>query len=66
MTEVSLKVAMSCQGCVGSVKRVLGKLDGVDSVDIDLDSKKVVVKGNVTPEAVKAQVSKTGLATEFW
>lgn len=24
-----LKVGMSCQGCVGAVKRVLGKLEGL-------------------------------------
>ncbi len=39
---------------------------GVQSVDVDLDQKKVVVQGDVTPEAVKDKVSKTGLATEFW
>eukprot|EP00963_Diacronema_lutheri_P006705 scaffold587_cov339-Pavlova_lutheri.AAC.29 len=28
MTEVVLRVAMTCQGCAGSVRRVLGKVDG--------------------------------------
>lgn len=28
MTEVVLRVAMSCQGCAGSVRRVLGKVEG--------------------------------------
>ena len=26
--QVALRVGMTCEGCVGSVKRVLGKLDG--------------------------------------
>jgi Heavy-metal-associated domain len=26
--QVALKVGMSCQGCVGSVNRVLSKLEG--------------------------------------
>ncbi|MQK22661.1 heavy-metal-associated domain-containing protein, partial [Escherichia coli] len=44
---VVLKVGMSCQGCVGAVNRVLGKLEGVESFDIDLKEQKVTVKGNV-------------------
>lgn len=39
---------------------------GVESVDIDLPSQKVLVKGDVTPEAVVQQVSKTGKPTELW
>jgi copper chaperone len=38
MQTVELKVGMSCQGCVGAVKRVLGKMEGCYSflvIDID-------------------------------
>ncbi|KAL2324889.1 hypothetical protein Fmac_023947 [Flemingia macrophylla] len=63
---VVLKVGMSCEGCVGAVKRVLGKLDGVESYDIDLKEQKVVVKGNVQPDTVLQTVSKTGKKTTFW
>lgn len=61
-----LKVGMTCQGCVGAVDRSLKKLNGVQSVDINLEQQKVTVKGNVTPEAVVQQVSKTGKPTELW
>ncbi|XVF75711.1 hypothetical protein PTKIN_Ptkin13bG0208600 [Pterospermum kingtungense] len=63
---VVLKVAMSCEGCVGAVKRVLGKMDGVESYDIDLKEQKVTVKGNIQPDAVLQTVSKTGKKTTFW
>ncbi|KAA8539157.1 hypothetical protein F0562_025849 [Nyssa sinensis] len=63
---VVLKVGMSCQGCVGAVKRVLGKMEGVESFDIDIKEQKVTVKGNVQPEAVLQTVSKTGKKTAFW
>ncbi|GAA0139685.1 hypothetical protein LIER_35121 [Lithospermum erythrorhizon] len=66
MQTVVLKVGMSCQGCVGAVKRVLGKMEGVESFDIDLEEQKVTVKGNVKPEAVLETVSKTGKKTTFW
>ena len=63
---VVLKVGMSCQGCVGAVKRVLGKMEGVESFDINMEEQKVTVKGNVQPEAVLQTVSKTGKKTAFW
>ncbi|XP_022861142.1 copper transport protein CCH-like [Olea europaea var. sylvestris] len=63
---VVLKVGMSCQGCVGAVKRVLGKMEGVESFDIDIEQQKVTVKGNVQPEAVLQTVSKTGKVSSFW
>lgn len=66
MQTVELKVAMSCEGCVGAVKRVLGKMEGVESYDIDLKGQKVTVKGNVQPDAVLQTVSKTGKKTTFW
>ncbi|KAK7279023.1 hypothetical protein RJT34_24066 [Clitoria ternatea] len=63
---VVLKVGMSCQGCAGAVNRVLGKMEGVESFDIDLKEQKVTVKGNIQPEEVLQAVSKTGKKTAFW
>nr|BAU71123.1 copper chaperone [Parachlorella kessleri] len=58
--EVALK------GCSGAVQRVLNKMEGVQSVDIDMAQQKVVVKGNVEPQKVLETVAKTGKATSFW
>eukprot|EP00884_Botryococcus_braunii_P019167 jgi/Botrbrau1/5934/Bobra.0366s0108.1 len=67
MTEtVTLKVEMACGGCEGAVKRVLQNMPGVESVDISLKDQKVIVKGDVTPAAVLAQVAKSGKKSEFW
>ncbi|GAU19851.1 hypothetical protein TSUD_170770 [Trifolium subterraneum] len=63
---VVLKVKMSCTGCSGAVNRVLEKMEGVESFDIDLKEQKVTVKGNVKPQEVFETVSKTGKKTEFW
>ncbi|KAG4214622.1 hypothetical protein ERO13_A01G129800v2 [Gossypium hirsutum] len=63
---VVLKVGMSCEGCVGAVKRVLGKMEGVESYEVDLKEQKVTVKGQVEPDAVLQTVSKTGKRTTFW
>ncbi|KAF9594993.1 hypothetical protein IFM89_035766 [Coptis chinensis] len=63
---VVLKVGMSCQGCVGAVKRVLNKMEGIDSYDVNIEEQKVTVIGNVQPDAVFQTVSKTGKKTAFW
>ncbi|AEE34481.1 homolog of anti-oxidant 1 [Arabidopsis thaliana] len=63
---VVLRVAMTCEGCVGAVKRVLGKMEGVESFDVDIKEQKVTVKGNVQPDAVLQTVTKTGKKTAFW
>ncbi|MCH1933186.1 heavy-metal-associated domain-containing protein, partial [Shewanella sp. A25] len=60
---VVLKVGMSCQGCAGAVRRVLTKMEGVETFDIDMEQQKVTVKGNVKPEDVFQTVSKTGKKT---
>ncbi len=39
---------------------------GVESVNVDLATQKVLVKGNITPEAVVQQVSKIGKTTQLW
>ncbi|RRT76797.1 hypothetical protein B296_00029643 [Ensete ventricosum] len=57
---------MSCEGCVGAVKRVLTKMEGVESFDVDLKEQKLTVRGNVKPEAVLQTVSKTGKKTSLW
>ncbi|KAG4982891.1 hypothetical protein JHK87_027640 [Glycine soja] len=66
LLTVVLKVGMSCQGCAGAVNRVLEKMEGVESFDIDLKEQKVTVKGNVQPDEVLQAVSKSGKKTAFW
>ncbi|XP_058739292.1 copper transport protein ATX1-like [Vicia villosa] len=57
---------MSCSGCSGAVNRVLEKMEGVESFEIDMKEQNVTVKGNVKPQDVFDTVSKTGKKTEFW
>lgn len=57
---------MSCGGCAGAVQRALGKMEGIESFDVNLKEQKVTVTGNVQPETVFETVSKTGKKTSFW
>ena len=40
---VKFNVAMTCGGCSGAVKRILGKIDNVEDVDANLETKIVTV-----------------------
>ena len=61
-----LKVDMMCEGCVGAVKRILGKMEGVESFDVTLDTKKVTVTGSIEHSAVIEKLNKAGKATALW
>lgn len=43
--QTEFKVAMTCEGCAKAVRAILSKTEGVQSVDIDVASQKVVVTG---------------------
>ncbi|KFY78255.1 hypothetical protein V499_02531 [Pseudogymnoascus sp. VKM F-103] len=55
-------VSMSCGGCSGAVNRVLGKLDGVKSYDVSLDTQTATVIASPTLEydTVLRTIAKTG------
>lgn len=58
---------MSCQHCVMSVKKALSKLEGVESVEVTLETGKVVVTGSAhmaSDEAFKAAISDDGFELE--
>ena len=57
---------MSCGGCSGAVERVIKKMEGVEDYSVDLETQKVVVKGDVDPQKVFEAISKTGKKTEMW
>ncbi len=59
----TLKVkGMTCQHCVMSVRKALGKLDGVKNVDVDLQKGEVRfddTKGT-TPDVLKRAIEEAG------
>lgn len=50
MKKTIIVEGMSCQHCVMAVKRALGELEGVKSVDVFLADKKVEVEVENTPD----------------
>jgi copper chaperone len=51
---------MTCTHCVLSVTEEVSDVSGVDAVDVDLASGRLLVRGDVTDDAVRAAVSEAG------
>ncbi|KAK1259462.1 hypothetical protein QJS04_geneDACA005512 [Acorus gramineus] len=62
---VVLRVSMHCYHCARRVEKHIAKMEGVTSFEVDLESKKVVVMGDVLPFEVLESVSKVKSA-ELW
>ncbi len=61
MKKTLLVEGMSCGHCEMAVKKALGGLDGVDTVSVDLASKKVEVEGsNLVDSLIKEAVEDAG------
>jgi len=51
---------MICEHCVLAVTEEVSEVPGVENVDVDLGSGRLVVRGDVTDVAVRAAVSEAG------
>ena len=60
-TSVKLSISgMTCSGCADTVKRVLSRVPGVTSVEVDLDKGDAVVGGTPGVPALVAAVVAAG------
>ncbi|KAL2251208.1 UNVERIFIED_CONTAM: Protein SODIUM POTASSIUM ROOT DEFECTIVE 1 [Sesamum indicum] len=62
---VVLRVSMHCNGCARKVEKHISKLEGVSSYQVDLETKMVVVVGDIVPVEVLESVSKVKNA-QLW
>ncbi|WOK96935.1 protein SODIUM POTASSIUM ROOT DEFECTIVE 2-like [Canna indica] len=62
---VHLRVSLHCKGCEAKVRKHISRMEGVTSFDIDFETKKVTVVGDVTPLGVLNSISKVKTA-QFW
>ena len=62
MTEFTYTVAgMTCAHCERAVSSELEQVEGVESVDVDLDTKRVVVRGRgLDDSALRAAIDQAG------
>ncbi|GAU45790.1 hypothetical protein TSUD_86930 [Trifolium subterraneum] len=62
---VVLRVSLHCKACEGKVRKHISKMEGVRSFNIEMETKKVTIIGDVTPLGVLASVSKVKSA-QLW
>ncbi|XP_059298392.1 protein SODIUM POTASSIUM ROOT DEFECTIVE 2-like [Lycium ferocissimum] len=62
---VVLRVSMHCNGCARKVEKHISKMEGVTSYQVELETKMVVVIGDIVPCEVLESVSKVKNA-ELW
>ncbi len=55
---------MSCEHCVKRISAAVKALKNVDRVDIDLNSKKVVVQGSASGEDIMKAIRSAGYSPE--
>ena len=63
--EITLKVAMACDGCAGAVRRICARDPKITSVECDVEAQLVTIRGDALDvEDVRERVAKCGKATE--
>lgn len=56
---------MTCDGCVNTVTRILSRVPGVRSADVNLATGRAVVTGEARPDELLAAVRGAGYGAEF-
>ncbi len=52
--------AISCDHCVHAISGAVSPLDGVETVDVDIDAKTVTVEGEFDDDAVRQAIDDAG------
>ncbi|XP_058077204.1 heavy metal-associated isoprenylated plant protein 31-like [Magnolia sinica] len=68
MSVIQVRVPnLDCEGCATKIQKALFKLEGVDEIDIGMETQKVTVRGHAVEEKkVIKTVRWTGKAAEPW
>jgi copper chaperone len=61
MAETTYTVpGISCGHCKSAIETEVGALDGIESVVVDIDAKRVAVVGSASDEAVRSAIVEAG------
>ncbi|KAJ4819836.1 Heavy metal transport/detoxification superfamily protein [Rhynchospora pubera] len=66
MAVVELKVGMHCDKCIKSIKKAIKKIDEMESYQLDSETNKITVTGNITTEEVVKALQKIGKSATSW
>ncbi|KAM7469743.1 hypothetical protein LguiA_007926 [Lonicera macranthoides] len=63
---LKVPIKCSCEGCKKKVRRILFKVEGVYSVDVDTKQQKVTVVGDVNADVLIKRLAKHGKEAKLW
>ncbi|KAM0944337.1 putative heavy metal-associated domain, HMA, heavy metal-associated domain superfamily [Dioscorea sansibarensis] len=63
---IILRVNIHCDGCKHKVKKLLQRIEGVYTVNLDAENQKVTVSGNVDSATLIKKLAKSGKHAELW
>jgi copper chaperone len=58
--ETKFNVGMTCDGCANAIKRILGKIEGVQDIQTNVENKTVIVRGSADKDVMLAALKKWG------
>lgn len=61
-----LKVSIHCEGCKKKVRKILQRINGVDTIEINSQKNQAIVTGNVEAETLIRKLLKSGKHSELW
>jgi len=64
-TVHEFKMEMTCEGCSGAAKRVLGKLSEVSEVECSIPDQKVTVTSTLPSDQLLEQLKKAGKPVSY-
>ena len=59
--------AIECEGCANAIRRSLGKLSGIESIEVEVEKKNVTVQydaGQVNEAALRQRLEQAGFPAE--
>jgi copper chaperone len=62
LTQTYTVPAIHCGHCADTIREEVGEVEGVESVDVDVGSKIVTVRGAFADESVRAALDEAGYA----
>lgn len=60
MTRTYSVPGVSCGHCKSAIEGEVGQLDGIQTVDVDIEKKTVTVEGEASDEAIAAAIDEAG------
>ncbi|KAL5005351.1 hypothetical protein ScPMuIL_018807 [Solemya velum] len=59
------QMEMTCEGCAGAAKRVLGKKEGVTTVETSVEKQRVFVESELSSDELLEILKKTGKTVSY-